>query len=147
MVQSVDHTANLLRRAVREALFTAGATVRLDWERLSSVREQLWEATEAAFQDALAREALRAPAAPDDERLAWLQQLARTARALFDAAAPLDADGATLPRSDEGIRRLLAARRNLGLALSGYRKEGEALFQVLRLPPPERKPARKGRAR
>ncbi len=147
MVQSADHTANLLRRAVREALFTAGATVRLDWERLSSVREQLWEATEAAFQDALAREALRAPAAPDDERLTWLQQLARTARALFDAAAPLDADGATLPRSDEGIRRLLAARRNLGLALSGYRKEGEALFQVLRVPPPERKPARKGRAR
>lgn len=147
LVRGAEHVANLLRRAVRDALFGAGASVKLDWELLSAVREQLWDATDADFYAALSTEARRLPDTPDDGRLAWLKLLRTKAQALFDAAAPLDADGATLPRSDEGIRRLLAARRNLGLALNGYRKEGEALFVVLQLPTPERKVAKKGRAR
>jgi CRISPR system Cascade subunit CasA len=148
LVGAADQAANLLRRAVREALFGPGATVKLDWELLSAVREQLWEATEQAFYDAIRREARHTPDDPDHARRHWLEQLRNTALKLFDLAAPLEPDGATLPRSDEGIRRLLAARRNLGLAFAGYRKEGEALFTALGLPTPERKiPKKKGRAR
>jgi CRISPR system Cascade subunit CasA len=147
MVRAADLVASLLRRAVRDALFAPGATVKLDWEMLSAVREQLWEATDAAFHEALAGEAARASAAPSPERASWHARLRGHALVLFDAAAPLAADGATLPKSDDGIRRLLRARRNLIFALQGYGRDGESLFQMLDLSPPQqKKPARKGRA-
>ena len=145
LVPAANLAAGLLRRAVRDALFSPGATVKLDWEKLSAVREQLWDTTEAGFYDALAREAARTAVSPGDatgpEPDAWRKRLHGVALTLFDAAAPLGADGATLPRSDEGIRRLLRARRNLGLALNGYGKDGAGLFDVLGLPPMQSKPA------
>ena len=163
LVKAADQVANLLRRAVRDALFGAGATVKLDWEMLSAMREQLWDQTDAAFHAALAREARRGDASspgpdslgpdslgPDSlgpERPDWLRLLRTTAMALFTGAAPLDADGGTLPKSDDAIRRLLRARRNLILALTGYGKDGAALFALLSLPAVETKPARKARAR
>ena len=145
LVRAANLAASLLRRAVRDALFSAGTNVKLDWEALSAVREQLWDGTEAAFHDALAREAARGGEEPNAEPAAWLQRLRGLALDLFTAAAPLAADGGTLPRSDEGIRRLLRARRNLGLALSGYGKDGAALIEALGLPPLDAKPAKKGR--
>jgi len=145
LVRAADLAASVLRRAVRDALFSAGASVKLDWEMLSAVREQLWDTTEASFHDALAREAARPSDEPGTEPSRWLVGLQSQALALFDAAAPLGADGAILPRSDEGIRRLLRARRALGLALSGYGKDGAALLDALGLPPRDIKPARKAR--
>lgn len=146
LVRAADLAAGLLRRAVRDALFPPGASVKLDWELLSAVREQLWDGTEAAFHDALAREADRSPEAEAAEPARWLGILRNLALTLFEAAAPLGADGATLPRSDEGIRRLMRAQRNLGLALSGYGKDGAALRAAAGLPPLDPKPAKKGRA-
>ena len=150
LVRAADLAASLVRRAVRDALFSPGASVKLDWELLSSVREQLWDGTGAAFHDALAREAVRPGAEPGTEPERWHGRLRHLVLDLFDAAAPLGADGATLPRSDEGIRRLLRARRFLGLALSGYGKDGAALFEALGLPPVQprggqQKPGKKGR--
>ncbi len=145
LVQSADLVASLLRRAVREALFSAGASVKLDWELLSAVREQLWDATDTAFHDALAREATSPGAAAEPVRVRWHALLRRTALDLFTAAAPLEADGDTLPKSDEAIRRLLRARRNLLIALQGYGKDGAALFELLALPPAP-KPKKKGAA-
>lgn len=145
LVRAADLVAGLLRRAVRDALFGAGATVKLDWEMLSAVREQLWDGTEAAFHDALAREARRSADVEAAEPARWLSLLRGLALKLFEAAAPLGADGATLPRSDEGIRRLMRAQRNLGLALSGYGKDGAALLEALGLPPVQSKTAKKGR--
>ena len=146
LVCAADLAASALRRAVRDALFSAGASVKLDWEMLSATREQLWDATEAAFHDALAREAARPAEAAAPEPVRWLALLRGVSLDLFDAAAPLGADGATLPRSDEGIRRLLRARRTLGLALAGYGRDGAALFEALGLPPTETRPSRKARA-
>ena len=148
LIKAADQVANLLRRAVRDALFGPGATVKLDWELLSAVREQVWEQTETAFHDALAREARRTDADPlGPERAAWLRRLRTTALALFDVTAPLDADGGTLPKSDEAIRRLLRARRNLAFALTGYGTDGADLFVKLSLPPAETKPAKTKPAR
>jgi CRISPR system Cascade subunit CasA len=152
LVLAADVVAGLLRKAVRDALFSAGAKVELKWEMLSAVREQLWDGTEAAFHAALAREIRRDASAPGSEPLAWLETLRPLALDLFDAAAPLAADGGSMPKSDDGIRRLLRARRNLGLALLGYGKDGGALFHALELPPVETKPAKtkppaKGRVR
>ncbi len=145
LVRAADTAAGLLRRAVRDALFSPGASVKLDWELLSAVREQLWDGTEAAFRDALAREAARAADADAAEPARWLRTLRDLALKLFEAAAPLGADGATLPRSDEGIRRLLRAQRNLGLAFSGYGKDGAALWAAAGLPPLDPKPVKKRR--
>ncbi len=142
LVRAADSVAGLLRRAVRDALFGAGATVKMDWELLTAVREQLWDGTEAAFHQVLSDAAVRPTGQDDVEPAKWLRLLHGLALDLFDAAAPLGADGATLPRSDEGVRRLLRARRNLGMALSGYGKDGAALFTVLGLPPVHTKPAR-----
>ncbi len=146
LVKAADQVASLLRRAVREALFGAGATVKLDWELLSSVREQLWEQTDSAFHDALQREARRVDDA-GPERADWLQRLRTVALAVFDLAAPLSADGGAMPKSDEGIKRLLKARRNLTFALTGYGKDGAALFTLLGMAAADSKPARKVRAR
>lgn len=145
LVRAADLVAGLLRRAVRDALFGAGATVKLGWEMLSAMREQLWDGTEAAFHDALAREAARPEGAEAAEPDRWLRLLRDLALELFDAAAPLGADGGTLPRSDEGIRRLLRARRNLGVALNGHGKDGAALRAAAGLTPLDPKPAKKGR--
>ena len=139
LVKAAERVASLLRGAVRAALFSPGASVKLDWELLSSVRERFWEQTEAGFFAALHVAAQRGGTEPFPELSAWLVLMRRTALALFDEAAPLEADsGAAAPR----IGR---ARRNLLFALLGYGKEGLALFSGLELPAPETKP-RKARS-
>jgi len=103
---------------VRYALFSAGATVKLDAELLSSLRERLWEQTEAPFY-------LRLAAMPDDARTTWLRVLRDVALTLFDEAAPLT------PENGTAAPRISRARRNLVFALTGFGKEGEALFTQL----------------
>jgi CRISPR system Cascade subunit CasA len=140
LVRAADRVASLLRGAVRAALFSPGATVKLDSELLSSVRERLWEQTEAGFFAALHDAARRGATEPFPECPAWLLLLRRTALALFDEAAPLQADsgGTAAPRIGK-------ARRNLLFALLGYGKEGQALFDELDQPVPETK-SRKARS-
>ncbi|MGG5811249.1 type I-E CRISPR-associated protein Cse1/CasA [Falsiroseomonas sp. CW058] len=118
LVRSANHVAGLLRGAVRAALFSPGATVKLDAELLSSVRERLWEGTEEGFFALLTER-------PDDAERRWLARLREVALRLFDEAAPLTAEnGGAAPR----IGR---ARRNLIFALTGFGKDGEALFDML----------------
>jgi CRISPR system Cascade subunit CasA len=133
LVQASDLVASLLRGAVRAALFSAGASVKLDWELLSSVREQFWERTDAAFFEQLKNAAARGATEPYPECAAWLTLLRRAALDLFDEAAPLAADsGAAAPRIGK-------ARRNLLFALLGYGKDGQALFSKLGQSAPETK--------
>jgi len=131
LVLSAQQVAGLLRSAVRHALFSAGATVKLDAELLSSLRERLWDQTEAAFFGRLA-------AMPADSRETWLRKLRDLALALFDEAAPLT------PENGAAAPRISRARRNLIFALAGFGKEGEALFTQLGLAAAQPK-AKKGR--
>ena len=140
LVESADRVAGLLRNAVRQALFSAGATVKLDAELLSAQRERLWERTEQPFFDALRRVA--DGAVPKEAQEAWHRLLRTTAFALFDEAAPLSPE----LNAATAASRIATARRRLGLALSGFGKDGAALFLALGLPPAESKAARKGRA-
>jgi CRISPR system Cascade subunit CasA len=126
LVLSANQVAGLLRSAVRYALFSAGATVKLDSELLSSQRERLWEQTESAFYHQLAT-------IPDDARDNWLRNLRNLALALFDEAAPLT------PESGAAAARISRARRILVFALTGFGKEGEALFTQLGLAAPQSK--------
>jgi CRISPR system Cascade subunit CasA len=137
LVRAADLVAGLLRGAVRAALFRPGATVKLDAELLSSTRENLWEQTEVPFFDALERAARYGVAG--GEPAAWRDHLRRTALALFDEAAPLS------PFFGGAAPRIGRARRNLLFALTGFGRDGAALFEALGLPVAEPK-ARKRRA-
>ena len=53
--RAADIAARLLRQAIRNALFSAGATVKIDAELLSAARERLWDASEQDFYATLER--------------------------------------------------------------------------------------------
>ena len=131
LVRAADLVAGLLRNAVRVALFSPGATVKLSAELLSSVRDSLWEQTELAFFDSLERVARRGET--EGEPVTWRDLLRRTALKLFDEAAPLS------PFSGSTAPRIGRARRNLLFALTGFGKDGAALFEALGLPAAETK--------
>ena len=124
LVQSAMLVAGLLRSAVRFALFSQGATVKLDAELLSSLRERLWDETEGAFFDFLTRR----PAAATET---WRATLRETALRLFDEAAPLTPENGV-----SAAPRIGRARRNLVFALTGHGKDGTALAQALGLAAP-----------
>jgi CRISPR system Cascade subunit CasA len=132
LVRAADTAAGLLRSAVRNALFSPGASVKTDAEALSALRERLWAETEseffAALREATATSGVEQGAEP--ERRAWAALLNRRAMALFDEAAPLD------PEAGVGAARIAAARRGLAFALRGFGKQGAAFFAALSLPPP-----------
>jgi CRISPR system Cascade subunit CasA len=132
LVLSSHLVAGLLRGAVRNALFSAGATVKLDSELLSATRERLWEETEARFFALL----LRRPEAAMEE---WRSHLRDVALRIFDDTAPLTAE------SGHAGPRISRARRGLLFALGGYGKDGAELFSHLMLVAPEQKPRKKGK--
>jgi CRISPR system Cascade subunit CasA len=134
LVLSANLVAGLLRSAVRSALFSQGATVKLDTELLSSMRERLWDETEVAFFDLLTRR-------PDTARETWCAKLRETALRLFDEAAPLTPENGV-----SAAPRIGRARRNLVFALTGHGKDGTALAETLGLVAPVPK-ARKARGK
>lgn len=126
LVRSADTVAGLLRNAVRQALFSAGATVKLDAELLASQRERLWERTETAFFVALLRQGKE----PEEgAKTAWLRLLRAVALSLFDEAAPLRPETSMASAAP----RIATARRRLLFALTGFGKDGVALFGILGL--------------
>ena len=129
LAMAADQVATLLRSAVRNALFSAGATVKFDAALLNAVRERLWEETETRFFATIEVAARRPADVTDDDRAAWLKHLCRVALALFDETAPLSADSGSA-----AAPRIGKARRFLGLALAGYGPAGTALFTTLQLP-------------
>ena len=138
LVEAADIAARGLRMAVRNALFSAGATVKRDAEVLSAARERLWDATEPAFYAAL--EQLAGGADRKTLLTSWQRQLLRDAVMLFDECAPITPDGfATAPRISK-------ARRGLVFALTGYGKEGDALFNKLQLAPVQARTKGKGKS-
>jgi CRISPR system Cascade subunit CasA len=133
LVRAADIAAGLLRNAVRNALFSPGAKVKLDAEGLASLRERLWARTEQPFFDALrsAADGPGAEAGSEAERAAWARLLHRRAMALFDEAAPLD------PEAGSAAPRIADARRALNFALLGFGKMGRTFFGTLSLAEPD----------
>jgi CRISPR system Cascade subunit CasA len=129
LVESADLVAGLLRSAVRNALFSAGASVKLDAALLNAVRERLWEETETRFFAMLEVAARGSGEASDAERAGWRDHLRAVALTLFDEAAPLSADS-----GGSAAARIGKARRLLGIAMAGYGPPGKLLFDMLLLP-------------
>ncbi len=141
LVESADQVASLLRSAVRNALFSQGATVKLDAALLNAIRERLWEETETRFFAILETAARGSGEASDTERVGWRDHLRAVALALFDEASPLSADcgGSTAARIGK-------ARRLLSIALAGYGPPGVLLLDTLLLPAVQPKEAKKKRS-
>ncbi|WP_408906220.1 type I-E CRISPR-associated protein Cse1/CasA [Roseomonas marmotae] len=137
LVLATEQVASLLRGAVRAALFSAGATVKLDAEVFSTLRERLWDQTEASFFASLEAAAAGVTTGRQD----WMPLLRRIALALFDEAAPLHPHTA-----GSAAPRIGRARRNLLFALTGFGKDGAALFTLLQLPVAESKARKKEKA-
>jgi CRISPR system Cascade subunit CasA len=129
LVESADQVASLLRSAVRHALFSAGASVKLDAALLNAMRERLWAETETRFFAMLETIARRSSETSDAERVGWRNHLRAVALALFDEAAPLSADS-----GGSTAARIGKARRLLGIALAGYGPAGALLLTTLALP-------------
>ena len=135
MVSAAEEAARLLRKAVRDALFSPGASVKLDADLFQRLRESFWEQTEPRFLESLSSSA-RAGAiisGSEPERLAWAQHLRVVALRLFDDAAPLSPEVAEL-----AAERLSRSRRILGVTLAGAGKSGAAFFALLALPPTDK---------
>lgn len=70
-----------------------------------------------------------------DPRSAWLAELRAEALKRFDALATQGLD----QRESDKIRRIVDARKFLGLAFFGHSKQGKAIFNALDMPLPEKR--------
>jgi CRISPR system Cascade subunit CasA len=149
LAEGATKVAELVSDAVRRAL------PRQKTNR-EAVEHQFSSYTEAAFwvllRDILQSETFRS----SDElirltsRLAMAQEwhniLRTQAFNVFKSAAPLDplapGSAGTIVNGKRISPPIVEARRNLGRSLAGYGKDGNALYQILALEPPEKKPAK-----
>jgi CRISPR system Cascade subunit CasA len=134
LVDGAGHAATALFVAVRETLFQSGENAAGD---IGEVKYEMWDATEAAFYDAIGRIAdpgLDHFTAANEESIRlkreFLTRLEEAAFTVFDRWCPPDA------LKPGVLRRRVSARYNLGSALRGYSKLGEKLFDALGIPRP-----------
>lgn len=133
LIAAAEIAAGATRRAVRDALFAPGASVKPDAELLNVAREQVWQATEGPFYAALDDFADTGPQsdAVDPRCARWLAELRRMAIETFDRLAPISDHAGRDPE------RIATARRFLLGTMGGFGKDGTALIVALGLPIPE----------
>ena len=163
LVLGAREAQGILASALRTALWNREAPGASAGAR-GLARERFWDETERPFHDAVAAlaggleaaggEAALETATADDAipaimtsaRKRWRDQLRRSVFGIFDALVPLDQIEERRFERVENGRSLpggpIVARRNLRSGLYGYGKAGNAFYDALGLPPPERK--RKG---
>jgi CRISPR system Cascade subunit CasA len=136
---SGEAAASMLVQALKAALFSEGAKPATDRAVFEEARAAFYEASENLFHDLL-NALLDAPGAEGEaSSRKWLHALSRAAFSAFDAGAPIPLD------DPERAGRIARAFHNLRRGLSGFGKAGQALFQILELPPPEASAAKRGK--
>lgn len=130
--EAEDRLVGLIQGAEAAGVALRGALEPLlaEGEAREAEREAFFAATESRFAAHLL--ALRAGA---DPRADWLADLRAQALLQFDALATPGLDR----RETDQIRRIVDARRFLGLAFAGYGKQGKTIYEALDLPLPEKK--------
>lgn len=131
--------------AVKTALFQSPDGASGDF---AQIRGDLWDGTERAFYETMAALASAdldldaASAVAAERKQAFARSLSDTALQVFDRWSPA---AGVLPAI---IRRRVTARHGLMMALRGYSKLGEKLFEALGIPlPGGGQPVRKAKAR
>jgi len=148
-VSAADSTASQLVSAVNRALFGEAGKADRDSTVLEAVKSRFWADTETEFYDHLRKAADKIEAHADtlaDTQDAltqatgagWLAVLRKHALVIFDDTVPIeDADS-------DRIEDIIAGRRMLVMALTGYGPVGTDVFTKLNQPPVESK-SKKGR--
>ena len=148
LVGAADVVARQLVASVKLGLF--GETNKKpdsDSAVLKPVGDRFWADTENDFFDQLREAAKQFEAAKDDlqdqaggiqveQVTKWLAALKRHALTIFDDAVPIEAAEA------KRIEDVVAARKYLLLALTGYGPAGNKVFKELELQSPDQKPRR-----
>jgi CRISPR system Cascade subunit CasA len=118
-VNGAKQAADNLRAALRMALFAEGAKPNTDAGMFAVARGRFWSETEAAFYEVC----------QSGNITTFLRDISRVCLEIFDDTVPiLDSDHPA---------RVADAARYLGLALHGYNKSGNALFDAFGLPRPD----------
>jgi CRISPR system Cascade subunit CasA len=132
LAKAGDCGHDVLRGALRRALFSDGAKVSLDAGVFSVARSRFYEETEGAFHELLA-EALAQDKPPEipDVGKRWIKAMQGVCAELFVELTP--APGAD-PKGAERIANAYGTLRN---GFSGYGASGRALFGALELVPPK----------
>jgi CRISPR system Cascade subunit CasA len=144
LVAAADIVRGALKRTIRSALL-GGDDDRGDWSRID---ERFWSETEADFYRAIAAPSSSGSSSGGEltpiRHAEFFERLKAAAFRIFDEEVSTD----TLAEADlrsvtdaSGVVRIInpvvEARRSLRAVLSGYRKEGQTLFGILGLDPPE----------
>jgi len=138
-VDAADHSAFLLKEAIRSAWFSKDAKINNDWKLWEFVLATFWSRTEPAFYNMLCELIAQARDEDDDSSLSprrerWRKALIDVAVKLFDAelvgAAPIER---------QNPRRVAEAHNRLCASL-----RGDKLKEILKLPVEKRaKPTKK----
>lgn len=136
VTEATEQVGGLVVLAVKSAQIERPKDAAGDYRHL---RHTLWADTQAAFFAMVADLAQHDGAEGPDLRERFRRHLRGAALAIFDRACPLEVSGGA------HMRRPIAARHGLVMALEGYSKAGKALFNVLGLSPPVVTGAGKGR--
>lgn len=134
---AADQVARLVLLAVKSALFQRPKDAPGDFSHL---RHSLWAGTQFAFFQIIGEIVDGTAAEGPELRERFRQHLRNTALAIFDRACPLD--GVAYGE----MRRPIAARHSLVMALEGYGKAGASLFAAIGLTSPETGKVKKGKA-
>lgn len=138
MIEAAEAFRSALRQALKPVVGEGTA--------LESLQEEFFLRTDGPFHQRFA-----AMAAGADVASAWLGDMQRVGMAIFDAAAvPGLADRRVVKetvagRAGTGTGAVVDAREFLRVSFAGYGKFGQAAFQALGLPLPERKQQKKVR--
>jgi CRISPR system Cascade subunit CasA len=133
---AADKTAGFVMFFVKSGLFQRPKDAPGDFSHL---KHSLWADTQAAFFQIIDEIAEGKAADGPELRERFRQHLRDVTLSIFDRACPLDG------LATGNMRRPIAARHSLVMALEGYGKAGMSLFKVLDLAAPEAGKAKKGK--
>ena len=137
--RAAEAPASMLVQAVRAALFSAGAKPATDRGVFEEARAAFYEASEDVFHALLDSLLETTEGGGEMQARRWLRVLVRASSTAFNAAAPIPID------DPERAGAIAKAFRSLRAGLSGYGKQGQALFETLELPRPEAGVGKKGK--
>lgn len=133
---AADKTAGCVLSFVKSGLFQRPKEATGDFSHL---KRALWANTQTTFFQIIGEIAEGETADGTELRERFRRHLRDVALSIFDLACPLD------DLTAGNMRRPIAARHGLVMALEGYGKAGTSLFKALDLAVPEAGKARKGK--
>lgn len=131
LAKAGDEGHNILRQALRNALFSEHAKTSTDAGLFETARTQFYEQTENIFHEILQAASLEAEPDISNHAPTWLKHLSRVTSRIFHEQVPA-------PAGDQKLgQRSAVAHGQMISAFKGYGASGKNLFTTLVIPVPE----------